>query len=128
MWDRFVRFLWFAEASFGCENDAMKRKAINKLEVEFSTLGEIQRSHAKLFLGFTDRGLQRGLTGFQATTRPIDFAGAQPPFLSDHQDLTLSSDEAEGSPHRRLPVLPKIEVMWIHRKEINMELRNSGRI
>ena len=108
MWDRFVGFCRLPEAPFGGEDDAVKRQAIDKLEVELSPFGKIKRGDAKLLLGFADRGLKSGLAGFQATARPIDLPRAQPALLSDHENLTIPPDETEGCPHGRLPVLPEI--------------------
>jgi hypothetical protein len=108
MGDRFIGFDRFAKASLGSENDTMKGKPIDKLEMELSPLREIQGGDAKFLLSFADCGLKSRLAGFQATAWPIDLASAQPSFLSDHQDLPILSNETEGSPHRRLPILPEI--------------------
>jgi len=90
MGDRFIGFDRFAKASLGSKNDTMKGKPIDKLEMELSSLREIQGGDANLLLSFADCGLKSRLAGFQATAWPIDLASAQPSFLSDHQDLTLS--------------------------------------
>ena len=108
MGDRFISFDRFAKASLGSENDTMKGKPIDKLEMELSSHREIQGGDAKLLLSFADCGLKSRLAGFQATAWPIDLPRAQPALLSDHQDLPILSNETEGSPHRRPPVLPEI--------------------
>ena len=108
MGDRFIGFCRLPEAPFGGEDDAVKRQAIDKLEMELSSRREIQGGDAKLLLSFADCGLKSRLAGFQATAWPIDLPRAQPALLSDHQDLPLLSNETEGSPHRRLPILPEI--------------------
>ena len=56
MRDCLIRLDGLSEAIFGGEDDTMKGQAVDKLEVELSTLGEIQGRDTELLLSLADRG------------------------------------------------------------------------
>jgi hypothetical protein len=128
MRDGLVGFNRFTEASFRRKDDTVESESIDELEMEFPPFSQIERGHAEFLLGLPDGSLKGSLTRFEASTGSIDFAGAEAPFLTNHQDLPLPAHKAEGGPHGRLPAFPEGGVLGIHREGINLENRKEGRI
>lgn len=128
MGNRLIGLDRLPDAPLGGKNHAMEGQSVHKLKVKFPAFGEIQRGDAKFFLGLADGSLQRGFLGLQAAAWTVDLPGTKAPLFSDHEDLTLTAHKTERGPHRRLPILPGTEITGIHGEEINLELKNSGRI
>ena len=92
----------------------MEGESIDELEMELPPFTQIKWGHTEFLLGLPDSSLEGSLTRFEASTGAIDLAGAESPFLTNHQDLPLPAHEAEGGPHGRLPAFPKSGVLGIH--------------
>lgn len=119
---------WFAKASFRGKDDTVEGESIDELEMEFTPFTQVEWCYAEFLLGLPDGSLKGSLTRFEATTGAIYFASAEPPLLANHEDLTLSVDKAERSPHGRLPAFPEGGGVVIHGEGINLENRKEERL
>ena len=119
---------WFAKASFRGKDDTVEGESIDELEMELPSFSQIEWGHAEFLLGLPDGSLEGSLTRFEASTRAIDFSSSESPFLANHEDLTLTVDKAERSPHGRLPAFPEEGGVGVHEEGINLENRKEERL
>src|SRR5262249_32302162 len=69
-------------------------------------VGEADRRDAELLAHLAHGALERRLALLEATTRPVDLAGAEAALLADEQHLLAAHDEDQRRRIHRLPGAP----------------------
>jgi hypothetical protein len=74
--------------------------------MQLAVLFDLKRYDSKLFVGFTEDRLERGLARINLAAGSVDFARSEAALLSDKENFFVAQDEAEVGTLARLPVSP----------------------
>ncbi len=84
----------------------MQAVTVDELEVQFSSSFRREWDHADLLARLANRRLQRSFTGFDFTSRRINFSRPEPALLANEKQTIAFTDEAKIGALSRSPEGP----------------------